>query len=231
MDDKQEKHLPYYRLLDGIKSANECPLCILESESLHTYVDGILYESVNDFGIRADLILSKGYCARHAEVLVSFENGLATAILYQDQVRIFLRLLESLANTSLRAASGAVLRYAQHAECPLCRYGRELREHFVSALAKGLEHEEMRNAFKSSPGLCTPHFLLAARSTQSEAVLSFLVETERSKFSELLQELETLCRKHDYRYSHEGFGREADSWLRAARMMAGRDDSPDVRRK
>jgi hypothetical protein len=40
------------------------------------------------------LILSKGYCARHAELLRSFRNGLDTAILYQ--VRLFFRLLDAI---------------------------------------------------------------------------------------------------------------------------------------
>jgi hypothetical protein len=82
----------------------------------------------------------------------------------------------------------------------------------------------MRDAFPASPGLCVPHFLHAAQATQSDATLRFLVEAKRHKLSELLQKLETFCRKHDYRYSRGGFGKEADSWARAARMIAGRDD-------
>jgi hypothetical protein len=76
-----------------------------------------------------------------------------------------------------------------------------------------------------------PHFLLAVQATQSEATLRFLVETQLQKSRELLEELETFCRKHDYRYSHEGFGKEADSWARAARMIAGRDDPPGSAQK
>jgi hypothetical protein len=97
----------------------------------------------------------------------------------------------------------------------------------VATLVEGFVHEEMRDAFQSSPGLCVPHFLIAVQATRSESALRFLVETELRKFRELLQDLETFCRKHDYRYSHEGFGREADSWVRAVRMIAGRDDFPD----
>jgi hypothetical protein len=231
MKKEPEKHLPYYDVLDALKHAHECPLCELELEGLRRYVDNLLYEGVNDPGIRAELIQSKGYCARHANVLLSFRNGLGTAILYQDQVRVFLHLLDALANASLRAASREVSRYAQHAECRLCRYQRELREHQVSTLVKGLLHEEMREAFQNCPGLCVPHFLLAVRAARSEPVLHFLAATERRKSRELLEDLETFHRKHDYRFSHEGFGREADSWWRAVRKIAGRHDgdkSPDA---
>jgi len=225
------KHLPYYHILDGLRRADQCPLCALESEGLHRYMDSFLWEGVNDPGIRAGLILSKGYCARHAELLLSFRNGLGTAILYQDQVRLFLRLLDGLANASVRGASREVVRYAHHAECPLCLYQRESRQHNILSMVEGLGHEEMRDAFQASPGLCVPHFLHAVQATQSEATLRFLVETQLQKSRELLEELETFCRKHDHRYIHEGFGKEADSWVRAARMIAGRDDSPAARRK
>jgi hypothetical protein len=223
MAEENEKHLPYYLVLDALEKAQECPLCELESEGLRRHVDNLLYEFVNDPGVRAELVRSKGYCARHANVLLSFRDGLGTAILYQDQVRVFLRLLDGLANASLRAASRDISRYTQHQECPLCRYQRQLREHQVSDLVEGLRHEEMRDAFQSSPGLCVPHFLLAVQATRSEPVLRLLVGTELQRFRELLQDLETFCRKHDYRFQQEGFGKEADSWLRAVRMIAGRD--------
>jgi hypothetical protein len=231
MKKEREKHLPYYDVLDALKRARECPLCELESRGLRQYVDTLLYEGVTDPGIRAGLVQSKGYCPRHVDVLLSFRNGLGTAILYEDQVRVFLDLLHTLVGASLRAASREVVRYAQHPECSLCRLQREDRDRHVSSLVDGLVHEEMRDAFQASPGLCVPHFLLAVQATGSESALRFLVEIELQKLRELLQDLETFCRKHDYRYCHKGYGKEADSWVRAVRMIAGRDDSPDPKRK
>jgi hypothetical protein len=230
MKKEREKHLPYYDVLDALKRARECPLCELESEGLRRYVDTLLYEGVTDPGIRAELVRSKGYCACHVDVLLSFRNGLGTAILYGDQVRTFIGLLIALGSASLRAASGEVLRYAQHLECPLCRLQRENRARHVATLVDGLHHDEMRDALQSCPGLCVPHFLLAVRTTRDESVLRFLVETELKRSRELLQDLETFCRKHDYRYHHEGFGKEADSWVRAVRMIAGRAGSLDSSR-
>jgi hypothetical protein len=230
-DGDSGKNLPYYHVLDGLKRADQCPLCTLESESLRRYVDAFLYEGVNDPGIRAGLILSKGYCARHAELLLSFRNGLGTAILYRDQVRIFLRLLESLAGASPRGAAREVSAYVLHAECPLCRHEQELRRHYAATLAEDLGHEVMRGAFQSSPGLCVFHFLLALGTTESEKACRFLIETERQECRDLLHDLGEFCGKHDYRYTHEGFSKEADSWARAARMIAGRDDPPGSAQK
>jgi len=228
MKDKRDKDISYFRVLDALEKARQCPLCELESERVRRHVDGLIYELVNDPGIRAELIRSKGYCAGHAHVLLDFRDTLGTAILYQDQVHGFLDFLDNAADASPRAAARTIAQYAQHEECPLCRLQREFRERDVSTLIEGLLHEEMRGAFQACPGLCAPHFLLALKTAQDETVRKVLIETERLKFRDLLHDLEELCRKHDYRFQHEGLGKEADSWRRAVQMMVGKQDIPAV---
>jgi hypothetical protein len=81
----------------------------------------------------------------------------------------------------------------------------------------------MRNAFDKSPGLCVPHFLSALRTKAEQSVQQYLVKTERQKCRQLLHDLSEFCRKHDYRFSHEGLASEGSSWIRAVAMMVGRE--------
>ena len=225
MKRKPEKHLPYFTVLEAFQKAKGCALCELEAATTHRYLDFLLYESVNDPGVRENLLRSRGYCLRHAHLLLGFQNGLGTAILYQDQVRLFLDFLAGLQGLSAKVLrKGASAGWARHETCPACRLQIEGRQYHADVLLEGLAHEEMRAAFESSPGLCVPHFLLALDRTRDAERQQFLVGVQEKRFKELLAELREFCRKHDYRFSGEGFGKEGDSWIRAVKMLTGSRD-------
>jgi len=222
---KKEKHLPYFSVLEALQKARTCPICDLEIEAVQRYLDSLLYESVNDGGVRADLLRSRGYCNRHAHVLLGLEQGLGIAILFQDQVRLFLGFLpgiERMPPRSLRKKLSEPWGRREH--CPACRIQNDAQDRYLSVLVEALLDDEMRAAFDASPGLCAPHFMGALRVVEDADVRRCLIETERKKFEELLHDLEEFCRKHDYRFSREGFGKERDSWIRAVNMMTGRKD-------
>jgi hypothetical protein len=81
MKRKPEEHLPYFTVLEAFQKAKGRAMCELEADAARRYLDSLLYESVNDPGVRENLIRSKGYCLRHAHLLLGFKDGLGTAIL------------------------------------------------------------------------------------------------------------------------------------------------------
>jgi len=216
-----DRHIPYFHVLDAFRAARGCALCELELASIRRYFKDLLYESVNDPKVRSNLLSSKGYCRVHARVLASFRDGLGTAILYQDQVRLFLSFLDELEQRAPRRIPKAAAGWRPEQRCPACRIQLQSRERHVSIFVKGLVYEEMVSALKESPGLCVPHFLAAVKAAANTPCRQPLIAIERQKFEELLGDLEEFCRKHDYRYSDEPFGKQGDSWLRALRMLAG----------
>lgn len=60
--------------------------------------------------------------------------------------------------------------------------------------------------------------LLAAETPER---LRWLLEEQRRRLDGLKAELEEYGRKHDYRYSHERYGKEGDDALRATEALAG----------
>jgi len=225
MKRKPEKHLPYFRVLEAFQKAKGCAMCEMETASTRRYLDSILYESVNDPGVRANLIRSKGYCLRHAHLLLGFQDGLGTAILYQDQVRLFLDFLAGLQGMKAKVLRkmGAA-QWDRHQTCPACRLQIEGRQYHTDVLLEGLAHEEMRAALEAGPGLCVPHFLLTLERTRDAERQQYLIRLGEKRFRELLGELQEFCRKNDYRFRKEGFGKEGDSWIRAAKMIVGSRD-------
>ena len=218
------KHTAYYELLDAVRNATGCPLCEIEANSVRRYFESLLHESVNDPGVREALIRSRGYCQRHAHCLRSHGDGLGIAILYQDQIKLFLALLEGLQTiSSTVAGKGTRARRRGPEGCPACRTQNDCRNRYGSTLIEWLNVQEMRGALDAGRGFCVPHFLALLDMPMDAKARTFLIEMQRAKMSSLLRELEEFHRKHDYRSSGEPFGKEGDSWLRAIRMMVGRD--------
>jgi len=221
---KPEKQLTYFEVLDALKEAKECPLCLLEARGVRRYLEALLYESVNDPLTRDALLRSKGYCHRHAHLLLSLESPLGTALLYQDQVNFFLRLLKQKSGATSRVSwrkphsiwKGQTI-------CPVCRVQAENRRRYVSGLLRGLSEKEMRKAFENCPALCIPHFLIMMREAASDNLRHYILDIQQRKLSHLSYELKEFCRKYDYRFSHEPFGSERDSWRRAVNLIVGEE--------
>jgi hypothetical protein len=55
----------------------------------------------------------------------------------------------------------------------------------------------------------------------AEDVLAFIIGVQIDKLTALSSEVGEYLRKHDYRFSHEPYGEERDSFIRATEMLVG----------
>ena len=218
---EQEKHMAFYKMRDEIRKAKHCALCSLERKAMHQFFDGLLYERVTDPGMRKALVKSAGFCPRHAHMLAGFGDGLGTAILYEDQLKLRLEALRK-AKSPLRKHR-AFRQTAERGEtlCPACLREEQMRARHVQMLLKGLSDSEMASAFESSMGLCFPHFSLAAEQAEDSAVKSMLVRVQAENVKRLLVQLKEFIDKHDYRRTAEDYAEEKDSWMRAVELVSG----------
>jgi ParB-like chromosome segregation protein Spo0J len=211
---EQEKHMAFYKMRDEIRRAKHCALCSLERKAMHQFFDGLLYERVTDPGMRKALVKSAGFCPRHAHMLAGFGDGLGTAILYEDQLKLRLEVL-NMAKSPFRTHR------REEALCPACLREEQMRARHVQMLLKGLSDSEMASAFESSMGLCFPHFSLAAEQAEDSAVKSILVRVQAENVKRLLVQLKEFIDKHDYRRTSEDYAEEKDSWMRAVELVSG----------
>jgi hypothetical protein len=222
MKRKLEKHLSYFTVLEAFQRAKGCAMCELEARDMHRDLDNLLHENVNDVGVRGNLARSRGYCRRHAHVLLEFADGLGTAILYQAQVRLFLEFLKG--QTGLPAKlcrKNLPESWNLEAVCPACVMQTQGRQMYIGTMLEWLGDPQLRKAFDDSPGLCVPHLLLVLRQVRDAAERDRLIKVHVSKFAALAQELAEFIRKQDYRFRDEPSGTEKDSWQRAVNMMVG----------
>jgi hypothetical protein len=236
----------YYDLRDALADPG-CPVCRLMARSTERYLDGLLWESVNDPGVRDKLRQAQGFCHEHAWQLNRAGASLGVAILMHDVLGSVLGAMESarfqaLPAESLRraqesldrsqpaaATADLVARLSAKAECPACIQVGQMEEIYLSTLNEQLLGEDgLLATYEASDGLCLPHFRQTLACLRDEAVFQALLAAQRTLWARLVEHLSEFIRKNDARFRDEPWGDESDAWLRAlgaltgARLDAGR---------
>lgn len=230
------KHTLYYNLRDAFAEEG-CPICRLCSQAVDRYLDHLLYESVNDPGVRRNIRRSWGFCKEHAWQLQQKGDALGIAIIYQDVIATILRTLSRAQKPGLhfpthwlrRALPGAASeishqlakRFAPAGECPACLHRAEVEYAYLETLLQHHADPELISLWRASNGLCWPHFQQALQLVQDEATFHLLIDMELAHLSRLCSELREFIRHHDYHFVDQGFGSEGDSWIRAIAKVSG----------
>ena len=225
----------YYHDLRAAFDQGGCPICRVLAVAVERYLDGILWELVLDLQVRAEINQARGYCNRHAWMLVRTGSALGVAILMQGVVKA---LLDELDSSPVEHGSGSVLRrlrrggsvsiakleagLAPQTACPACRFAETVEEHLISSLVSHLNGpESVDEAYRGSDGLCLAHFGQAIARVPSQEDAEVLVAAQRAVWQRLHYELGGFIRKNDHRFRDEGFGVERDSWIRALESVSG----------
>jgi hypothetical protein len=217
-----------------------CVLCRLLARTADGYIDGMLWELVNDVELRQELKQTKGYCREHAWLLVRYGASLGAAIMTKDIIDALLRLVEagkfeSSLPFSLRqmwqnfgstrpntATAKLVADLSPQAPCPVCVKVQTTEAYFLEALLKHLTGpDNLATAYRTSDGLCLPHFRLALARVSDEATFMALLEAQQAVWQRLSGDLGEFIRKKDHRFQHENSGSEGDAWLRGIEAVSG----------
>jgi Family of unknown function (DUF6062) len=238
MTEKTLTPFSYFDLLDAC-GVPGCPVCRLASETDQNYLGANLYESVNDPDTQAALRRSKGYCHAHSWLLTktSASPALGVAILYRQAAQDVLEALSPPDSTQekvpppggrirrevARGVDDLYSRLKPQAQCPACTHRKEMIEFILKTMLEALDRgdDRLQSALAASSGLCLPHLRYALELSQSAPASIFLRRQASGKLAALIGELNEFIRKHDYRFTGEGMGKEGDSWRRILAWMAG----------
>jgi Family of unknown function (DUF6062) len=233
-----DKSFTYFALLEGF-SKSGCPVCRFMEEYSLSYLDALFYEQVNDGGIRRKLRHARGFCNWHAWQASKIANSaLGVAIIAKDLITEEITRIDHLRRQPLvtrmqhptgnRMSPKSLLTFIQGWQqkgiCPACEIILEYERHALETILNFLHEAEFARRFENSTALCVIHTRRAAEANGSHPHLHALIDIQRRKYAHLVGELEEFCRKHDYRFSHESWGSESDSWLRAIELLAGKPD-------
>jgi hypothetical protein len=232
-----DKHILYFELLDGLE-LDECPICHLINKRIDQFIDGFLYESVNDPKIREDIDNAKGYCNYHAWKLQSAGDPLAHSIIYGDLVRNaiksfqeFLMDTDSIANErkSLfnKGKDSKVVRlrgsFFSEKDCPICEMVAESENEYVLSLGDYMESDaEFQRKFQENGFLCVPHLIKLLENYEGLYTIREIIKVQVKKMAGLLNNLNEIKRKSDYRYAAEPMSdEEKTAWIKAVKKYVG----------
>lgn len=231
MAHSQSRHLTYFTLIEELEG-DGCALCALVLRSLERYFDGLVYNKVNDVGIRETLRASHAFCAAHGEMLRQARSALGSAIIHRDVLNSVARELEGQTRQPRsrldRLQAALDTRQPQRSPylvpeepCPACLHARKSELNYVSTLLEHWYDEELQAAFRHSPGLCIPHLRVTLGHAVDPEKLEAIKTVQLEIWQGLIAELDEFIRKQDYRFSHEPKGSERDSWSRAIDLVSG----------
>jgi hypothetical protein len=197
-----------------------CPVCRTQAQSERRYAVNLLWENVNDPGVRSRLLASHGFCGPHLRLLLGLadrEPGsrLGLAIIYEHLTRDLIRRVGGLVrpNPGARRVFGPARLPARHrfrelappGECPVCAVGREAAERNLWLLIESLGSAGWREAWKTSDGLCRPHLVrgLAVAAAANPDVFDFLWQDALARLETLRHNLAEFIRKQAWEHRGE----------------------------
>lgn len=212
------KDVIQYNLAEALAGAT-CPVCRCIAEATRRFLDNLMYEFVNDNQTRDRLRATKGFCREHAWTLQKMGDPLGHSILYADLVDSFRQHLEKKGLIGKHKSAAFLAGKEEH--CLACREEREMERRYIFGLLRALNNGEFREAYRSSAGLCLPHYQLAERQATDGDLRATLREVQIDRMAKLSAELKEFIRKSDYRNVGEPPGEERDAWIRAVGLWVG----------
>lgn len=184
------------------EQATGCSLCWLEHRQVHSYLQGVANDGVNDPPLRRKLARQGGYCPAHSAAFVTLASPLPAAI-----------LLDAFLHDRLEAVRAG--RRPRRLRCEACAVRDMTGARFVKAIsrhgASGALGAELRLA-----RWCLPHLCRFA-----PALPSGLRDALAARHDGLRHDLQEVIRKHDYRYAREAFSEDERASLRRALESLG----------
>lgn len=167
-------------VLEEAAADGGCPICRVRDRRVERHEFTILWEEVNDPGLRETLVGSWGFTRRHAWRMASSHfmgvgAPFGMAIIYRDLVR---RLAAAL------AAPTEVARALKPTRAdPVLASEGEAVEDYTHVFARRSGNEAFRTRYAGWDGACLPHGF-AASSDASPATARWLRETMRQRLDE-----------------------------------------------
>ena len=226
---------PYRFDLEDAFGKGGCPVCLLLTRYDTRSLDSLLYEFVNDVGVRYEIRQTLGFCNYHAWVLHQVATDLTSGklsvgggqmgigIIYLDLVETLIERLKALSSSVSKrhAKAPATVSKRTGSLCSMCNARAQFELWYLESILRNIAIKDFVEKYAACDGLCAIHLLRVLKLSGFDANKRVIATAEIKRLEELSVDLHEFLRKHDYRYAGEGFGKEGDSWLRAVRKISG----------
>lgn len=227
--------LDYHSLIETLRRPG-CAICNLLLRDAERFLDGLLYERVNESDTQQSVRSRRGFCAEHAWQLLRYHgSALGAAILYRAATQEILSILDSAQISAVQPsglgrilggkaqpdASALIDALAPQSPCVVCELQSQAERRYLITLGEYLNDARLGGAFRDSEGLCLPHTRMALRLMRDRAAIETLLRVQEQKWRSLSADLQTFIDRNNYRRMNEPMGAERDSVPRAIRSLSG----------
>jgi len=250
-----EKNLLTIAIFEGIEKSKGCPLCYLWAKNEERLLEHLLTdEVVMDPDFREKVTAAKGFCNRHMHLLYRTaysghtEDGLGYALYMQGVVERIIEQLAPLATDSndldstnskiffrgrkqrqrLSLLNSKIKHVVQGQKpCPACESLWSSDQIHLHTLVQMLDDKDFREEFKSSRGLCLPHFLSAIQMVNRNKlknpvmVARTLVRIEIKRLKLVERYLSEFVRKSSWDFRNEPAGPEVNANPMVLNLLVG----------
>ncbi len=193
-----------------------CPVCHYEQQAGAHFLDGLLYESVNDFGLRQQLTRSLGFCAYHSWVSLTIPGTrLGTAIIEQAMLKEAIRRLQGQSPGRRSLLGKRPSLPEENRACPVCVHEAEAAARAIADLMEAWD-ATWAGLLESAGGLCYNHLRHAIHLAPNPATARALKDLHARLWQQVVDHLDEFIRKHDYRFREEAILDEESMALRQA---------------
>jgi hypothetical protein len=219
------KSVTYQQLQTVMAEKSGCPVCHVGHEAGHFYLDNLLWESVNDPGLRTEILASLGFCERHYRQLMNFGGErLGVAIIQKAVMQEAVRHLEGRPTPARRSFAQRLQDRFRRSEsginstdggvpldaCPTCRHKAEVEERTIEGLLANLV-DDLDATLEQVGGLCWAHLQRTVRLCEDDQSRALLIEMHHRLWSQTVEDLGQFIRKLDHRFRDE-VPTEATRW-------------------
>ena len=205
-----------YQQLQLILAEGGCPICFLGQQAARAYLDNLLWESVNDSGIRESLVASLGFCGRHSRELLTFSGErVGVAILQRAILQAAVKRVEQSAAAQPTLVQRFQDKFAgpDHSSseagpspvpqsCPACIHQDQVEGRGLETLLSHLIGD-LDEPLRAAGGLCWPHLQQALHNSRDQRVHDVLVQLHRQVWEDIIAQLGEFVRKNDHRFHAE----------------------------
>jgi len=216
-----ERMIGYGKLLADLAESG-CPVCRGSVRAAARYLESLLWENVNDAGVREELRDNHGFCREHSlallQVAAARSEALGVAIVYEDLLDHIEQEI-AIEGANLRHRS---LRFRSNTRtgrsCRACTVADDVAVNYLRIIATS-EPDTDVGRYLEGAVLCLSHFSRGLGIPGIDHARLGAVYLRGSV--SIRAELRRLIDHADYRRADEPLGNEKDAWVRAVHLVAG----------
>lgn len=201
----------WHELYDRMET-NVCPICYLIITRIESFMESILYEGVNDPSVRELICAAEGLCNAHAYQLLSHGDPLGHSIIYSDVLNRIIEKIDIIREPAI----------SNRDKCFFCQSVVHSESTYVKSFADALSDELFRNRYSENGILCVHHYKAVLNKIKDTTIQNFLKQTTIHKYRGLVNTLNEIKRKNDYRNTDEAWtSDEKDAWKKVVAIING----------